>query len=74
MLNIERTKDMINAENLQWDYKGLTFLDNNSRQNFSVIKEKISVQLSFVKLFSAVLVFFSGLFSVIFSVISVIFS
>ena len=28
MLKIERTKDMSNAENFQWDYKGLTFLDN----------------------------------------------
>ncbi len=25
-LKIERTKDMSNAENLQWDYKGITFL------------------------------------------------
>ena len=31
-LKIGRTKDMNNAENFQWDYKGLTFLNNNSRQ------------------------------------------
>ncbi len=31
-LKIERTKDLSNAENFQWDYKGLTFLDNNGRQ------------------------------------------
>ncbi len=31
-LKIERTKDMSNAENFQWDYKGLTFLKNNSKQ------------------------------------------
>ncbi len=30
-LKIERIKGMSNAENCQWDYKGLTFLDNNSR-------------------------------------------
>ncbi len=30
-LKIERTKDMSNAENFQWDYKGLTDLDNNRR-------------------------------------------
>ncbi len=29
-LKIERTKDMSNTDNFQWDYKGLTFLDNNS--------------------------------------------
>ena len=33
-LKIERTKDMSNAEHFQWGHKGLTFLDNNSRQNF----------------------------------------
>ncbi len=32
MLKIERTKDnMSNAKNLQWDHKGFTFLNNNSR-------------------------------------------
>ncbi len=70
MLKIERTKDRSNAEIFQCDYKGLTFLDNNSRQ--IVIKEIISVWLSFVKLFSVVSVIFQcgdGLFSVIFSVI-----
>ena len=30
-LIIERTKDMNNAEYFQWDYKGLTFLNYNSR-------------------------------------------
>ena len=30
-MKIERTKDMSNAENCQWDNKGLTFLNNNSR-------------------------------------------
>ncbi len=35
---------MSNAENFQWDYKGLTFLDKNSKHNyFSMIKEEISV-------------------------------
>ncbi len=27
MLKIERTNNMSNAGNFQWDYKGLTFLD-----------------------------------------------
>ena len=31
-LIIERTKDKINAEIFQCDYKGLTFLNNNGRQ------------------------------------------
>ena len=31
-LKIERTKGMSNAGNFQCDYKGFTFLDNNSRQ------------------------------------------
>ena len=41
-LKIERTKDMImsNAENLEQDYKGLTFLDINSRQISVWIKRK----------------------------------
>ena len=30
-LKLERTKAMSNAENFQWDYEGLTFLDNNIR-------------------------------------------
>ena len=56
MLKIERTMDMGNAENSQWHYNGLTFLDNS--RHFSVMKEKISVWLSFVKLFSVVSVVF----------------
>ncbi len=39
-LKIERTKDMSNAENCQWNYKGLTFLDNNSRQISVWLKRK----------------------------------
>ena len=30
-LKFERTKDMSNVENFQWDYKGLSFLNNNNR-------------------------------------------
>ena len=43
MLKIERTKDLSNSENFQSDYIGLSFLDNNSRHYFSVIKENISL-------------------------------
>ncbi len=32
MLKIEKIKDMGNADFFQWDYNGLTFLNNNSRQ------------------------------------------
>ena len=61
----ERRKDKSNTEKFQWDYKGLTFLDNNRRHinYFSVIKENISVWLSYVKLFSVVSVVFQRGFS-----------
>ncbi len=42
-LKIERTKDMSNTENIQWDYKGLTFLDNNRRKISVGLKRKILV-------------------------------
>ncbi len=69
-LKIERTRIMSNADNFQWDFKGLTFLDNNSRQIiYSVwVKRKMSVWYDLLYSFS---LWFQWFFSVVghFSVI-----
>ena len=44
MLKIMRTKNMSNVENdYQWNYNGLTFLNNNRRQVSMWIRKKISI-------------------------------